>query len=225
MVKFNDSSAAYIRQSTGILLANSDQQTTHTTNTNHDAHLCPLLRWCLQVNRRQVVTPISVILEKMNQSTILLLADALSFQMAAFLYTIATQTEKLWQNNMTTNLPAKTATTMVVPAAAAAEMVVVGSGRRVWIWRRSRSLGRNDATSMLAIMKLLATRRRERGGGGCGSGDGGGTTMAVVPRRQRWRQQRGGGGSMAVVAATAWRQQHGGGGGSTAAAAAVAAAW
>jgi hypothetical protein len=30
----------------------------------------------------------------MNQSTILLLADALSFQMAAFFYTAATQTEK-----------------------------------------------------------------------------------------------------------------------------------
>ncbi len=41
------------------------------------------------------------------------------------------QTEKLQLNNMTTNLPAKTAMTMVVLAAAAAEMVVVGSGRRV----------------------------------------------------------------------------------------------
>jgi hypothetical protein len=78
-----------------------------------------------------------VILEKMNGSTILLLADALSIQMAAMFYTAATQTEKMRLNNMTTNLPAKTATAMVVPAAAAAEMVVVGSGRRVWMWRRS----------------------------------------------------------------------------------------
>ena len=80
-----------------------------------------------------------LILQTRNQSTILLLADALSFQMAAFFYTAATQTEKLWLNNMTTNLPAKTATAMVVPvlAAAAAEMVMVGSRRRVWMGRRS----------------------------------------------------------------------------------------
>jgi hypothetical protein len=72
-----------------------------------------------------------VILEKRNRSTILSLADALSFQMAAFFYIATMQTEKLQLNNMTTNLPAKTAMTMVVLAAAAAEMVVVGSGRRV----------------------------------------------------------------------------------------------
>jgi hypothetical protein len=78
-----------------------------------------------------------VILEKQNQSTILLLADALSFQMAAFFYTAAMQMEKLRLNNMTTNLPTKMAMAMVVPAAAAAEMVEVGSGRRVWMWRRS----------------------------------------------------------------------------------------
>ncbi len=39
--------------------------------------------------------------------------------------------EKLWLNSMTTNLPAKTASSTVVPAAAAVEMVVVGSGKRV----------------------------------------------------------------------------------------------
>jgi hypothetical protein len=104
--------------------------------TNQDAHLCPLLRWRLQVNIRQVIAPNSVILEKRNQFAIILLADMLSFQMAAFFYTAATQTEKLRLNNMTTNLPAKTATAMVVLAAAAAEMVEVGSGRRVWMWRR-----------------------------------------------------------------------------------------
>jgi hypothetical protein len=46
-----------------------------------------------------------VILKKRNQSTNLLLADALSFQMAAFFYTAATQMEKLRLNDMTTNLP------------------------------------------------------------------------------------------------------------------------
>jgi hypothetical protein len=65
-----------------------------------------------------------------------LLTDVLSFQMTAFFYTAATQTEKLRLNNMTTNLPAKTATAMMVPAAAAVEMVVVGSGRRVWMGRQ-----------------------------------------------------------------------------------------
>ncbi len=65
--------------------------TQHTPpKTNHDAHLCPLLCWRLQVNRRQVVL---VILEKRICSTILLLADVLSFQIAAFFYTTATQTE------------------------------------------------------------------------------------------------------------------------------------
>jgi hypothetical protein len=39
-----------------------------------------------------------VILEKRNQSTILLLAVALSFQMAAFFYTVAPHTEKLRLN-------------------------------------------------------------------------------------------------------------------------------
>ncbi len=101
--------------------------------TNHPAHLRPLLLWRLQVNRRQVVAPNLVILDKRNRSTILLLADVLSFQMAAFFYTAAMQMEKLRLNNMTTNLPAKMVTAMVVPAAAAAEMVVVGSGRRVWM--------------------------------------------------------------------------------------------
>jgi hypothetical protein len=74
-----------------------------------------------------------VILEKRNQSTILLLAEMLSFQMGAFFYTAAKQTEKLWLDNMTTNLTAKTAMAMVMPAAATLEMVVVGSSRRVWI--------------------------------------------------------------------------------------------
>ena len=55
--------------------------------------------------------------------------------MAAFFYTFATQTEKSRLNDMTTNLPAKTARAMVVPVAAAAEMVVVGSGRKVWMGR------------------------------------------------------------------------------------------
>jgi hypothetical protein len=55
--------------------------------------------------------------------------------MAAFFYTIATHTEKSRLNDMTTNLPAKTATALVVSAAAAAEMVVVGSGRGVWMGR------------------------------------------------------------------------------------------
>jgi hypothetical protein len=56
--------------------------------------------------------------------------------MAAFFYTAIMQTEKLRLNNMTTNLPAKTASAMVVPAAAAVEMVVVGIERRVWCWWR-----------------------------------------------------------------------------------------
>ncbi len=95
---------------------------------------------------------------------------------------------------MTTNLPAKMATAMVVPAAAAAEMVVVRSGRRIWMWRWSQSLWRNDATSMIAIMELLATRWQKRGGGG---------SMAAAPRQQWWWQQRGGGSS--VVVAAAWQ--------------------
>jgi hypothetical protein len=41
----------------------------------------------------------------------------LSFQMAAFSYTVAMQTEKSRLNNMTTNLPAKKATAMVVGVA------------------------------------------------------------------------------------------------------------
>ncbi len=57
--------------------------------------------------------------------------------MAAFFYTAAMQTKKSRLNDMTTNLPAKTAMAMVVLAAAAAEMVVVGSRRRVWMGRRS----------------------------------------------------------------------------------------
>jgi hypothetical protein len=183
--------------------------------TNHKVHLRPLLCWRLQVNRRQVVAPNLVILEKRNQSTILLLAD-LSFQMAAFFYTATTQTEKLRLNNMTTNLPAKTAMAMVVPAAVAAEMVVVGSRRRVWMWKGLQSLRRNDATNTLAIMKLLAMRWQKCGGGGSGGGggggSGGGTTLAAWRWWQRWRQQRGGGGSMAAMVA-ARRRQHGGGGG------------
>jgi hypothetical protein len=39
------------------------------------------------------------------------------------------QTEKLWLNHMTTNLPAKTATAMVVLAAATVEMVRGGRKR------------------------------------------------------------------------------------------------
>ncbi len=62
-------------------------------------------------------------------------ADVLSFLMASFFYTATTQTEKLWLNNMTTNLPSKTAMTVVVPAAVAMEMSVVGSGRKVWMGR------------------------------------------------------------------------------------------
>ncbi len=38
------------------------------------------------------------------------------------------QMEKLWLTNMTTNLPAKTATTMVMLAAAVVEMVVSRNG-------------------------------------------------------------------------------------------------
>jgi hypothetical protein len=69
-----------------------------------------------------------LILQTRNHSTILLLADVLSFQMAAFFYTAAMQTEKSWLTDTTTNLPAKTATTMVMPAAAAVEMVVSRNG-------------------------------------------------------------------------------------------------
>jgi hypothetical protein len=106
--------------------------TQHTPpKTNHDAHLCPLLCWRLQVNKKQVVAPNLVIFEKRIRSAILLLADALSFQIAAFFYTTATQMEKSQLNDMTTNLPAKTAMAMVVPEAAIVEMVVVGSRRRV----------------------------------------------------------------------------------------------
>jgi hypothetical protein len=90
-----------------------------------------------------------VILEKRNRPTILLLADVLSFQIALFFYTTATQMEKLRPNNMTTNLPTKTAMAMVAPAAASVEMKVVGSGRRVWIGRRSQSLQCNDAINPL----------------------------------------------------------------------------
>jgi hypothetical protein len=88
-----------------------------------------------------------MILEKRNQSTILLLTDALSFQMTAFFYTAATQMGKSRLNNMTTNLPAKRATAMVVSAAAAAEMKVVRGGRRAWIGRRLQLLRQNDATN------------------------------------------------------------------------------
>jgi hypothetical protein len=111
------------------LTAHNTQTHTHHPKTNHGAHLCPLLCWRLQVNRRRVVAPNSVlILQTRNQSTILLLADALTFQMAAFFYTAAMQMEKLRLTNMTTNLPAKMATTMVMPAAAAVAMVVSGNG-------------------------------------------------------------------------------------------------
>jgi hypothetical protein len=120
--------------------------TQHTPpKTNHDAHLHPLLRWRLQVNSRRIVAPNLVILEKRNPPTIRLLADVLSFQIAAFFYTTATQMEKLQPNNMTTNLPTKAAMAMVAPAAASVKMVVVGSGRRVWIGRQSQSLQCNDA--------------------------------------------------------------------------------
>jgi hypothetical protein len=53
-----------------------------------------------------------LILQTRNQSTILLLIDVLSFQMAAFFYTAAMQTEKLRLTNTSTNLPAKTAMTI-----------------------------------------------------------------------------------------------------------------
>ncbi len=122
--------------------------TQHTpSKTNHDAHLCPLLHWCLQVNRGRVVAPNLVIIEKRSQSTILLLADALSFQMAAFFYTAAMQMKKMRLNNMTTNQPAKMTMAMLVSAEAAVEMVGVGSGRRDWMGRRSQSLRQNDATN------------------------------------------------------------------------------
>jgi hypothetical protein len=68
--------------------------------------------------------------------------------MAAFFYTAAMQTEKLRLNDLTTNLPAKMGTVMVVLAAAAAEMVVVRSGRRIWMGRQSQLLRRNDATDL-----------------------------------------------------------------------------
>jgi hypothetical protein len=129
--------STYIRVLGSSLLTLTSTQ--HTPpKTNHDAHLCSLLRWCLQVNRRRVVAPNLVILEKRNQSTILLLADALSFKLAVFFYTATMQTEKLRLNDMTTNLPAKTAMAKVVPAAAAVEMVVVRSSRRVG-WGCSRN--------------------------------------------------------------------------------------
>jgi hypothetical protein len=67
--------------------------------------------------------------------------------MAAFFYTAAKKAEKLQLNDMTTNLPAKTAVAMLVSAVAAAEMVVVGSGRRVWMGRKLQSLWQNDATN------------------------------------------------------------------------------
>ncbi len=144
-----------------------------------------------------------MILEKRNRSTILLLADALSFQMAAFFYTAATQTEKSWLNNMTNNLPAKMAMAMVVLAAAVAEMVVVGFGRRVWVWRRSQSLRRNDATNTLAIMKLLAMWQRKHGGA---SGGGSSTVAAARQWEQQWWQQHGSGSSVrAAVAEALWQ--------------------
>jgi hypothetical protein len=49
---------------------------------------------------------------------------------------------------MKTNLPAKTAMAMVVLTAAAAEMVVVGSGRRVWMRSLLQSLRCNAATNL-----------------------------------------------------------------------------
>ncbi len=48
--------------------------------------------------------------------------------MAAFFYTTAMKTEKSWLTDTTTNLPAKTAMMMVMPAAAVVEMVVSGNG-------------------------------------------------------------------------------------------------
>jgi hypothetical protein len=45
--------------------------------------------------------------------------------MAVFFYTTATQMEKLRLDAMKTNPPAETVTMMVVPAAAAADMVVL----------------------------------------------------------------------------------------------------
>jgi hypothetical protein len=48
--------------------------------------------------------------------------------MAAFFYTAAMQMEKSRLTDTTTNLPAKTVMTMVMPAAAAVEMVVSRNG-------------------------------------------------------------------------------------------------
>jgi hypothetical protein len=73
--------STYVRVLGSSLLTLTSTQ--HTPpKTNHDSHLCPLLRFCLQVNRGQVVTPNLMILEKRSRSTILLLANALLFQMA-----------------------------------------------------------------------------------------------------------------------------------------------
>jgi hypothetical protein len=132
-------------------------------------------------------------------------------------------------NNMTTNLPAKMATAMVVPAAVAVEVVVVRSGRRVWMWRRSGLLQHNDTTNKLAIMKLLAMRLWKRGGGSGGGGGGSGSgssVAAVVAAAWQWRQHGHGGGSMVAVAAVAvgwwwWWQL----GGSATAAVAEARCW
>ncbi len=110
---------------------------------------------------------------------------------------------KFWLNNMATNMPAKMAPAMVVPAAAAAEMVVVGSRRRVWMWRRSQSLQRNDATNTLAMIKLLSMRWRKRGsrGGKSSSGGGSGNGTAVAT----WWQRQHGGSSSSSTAVAAWR--------------------
>ncbi len=122
------------------------------------------------------------------------------------------QTEKLRLNNMTINLPAKTAMATVVPAVAAAEMVVVGSRRRVWMWRQFQSLQRNDTTNTLAIMKLLATRWQKHGGDSGGGGGGGSTAVAaVVVAAWWWRQHGSNGSSIAAAAAVRWQRQRGSG--------------
>jgi hypothetical protein len=86
-----------------------------------------------------------VILEKRNRSTILLLADALLFQMAALFYTAATQMEKLRLNNMTTNLPDKMAMAMVGAGSSGSGDGGGQKWERVWMGRRLKSLWGNDA--------------------------------------------------------------------------------
>jgi hypothetical protein len=71
--------STYVRVLGSSLLTLTSTQ--HTPpKTNHDDLFRPLLRCHLQVNSGQIVVPNLVIFEKRNPSTILLLADALSWQ-------------------------------------------------------------------------------------------------------------------------------------------------